>query len=507
MNEQMSVRLSAGRLKRPAKPRLMHFLSMASLVGSDEVGGCLLLRLESSLAVVSRSNWAVLDAAEANGGVRERRAQEGGLAGLAAGAGAARDAGGGGGDVRGVGGVQPKHVDLGVVPQRDHQDHAAIHRLAHLLEAALPREVVGVAEHVLLNTAEVIGDGILGVAQDRSHRVFDDLSVLQEDSLDLNQVAVVLAVVGDELGDDSDGLLGVDLELSALAVEVLLAHSVVVVVAAVFVADAVVALADQRVAACSSLTLDRTRVLTRVGRVGGRSAVCLPKVHLGAAAAVVADRRYGCVVPVPGIRGALDPLHVVGALGVAIAGSVLGARGVGRAHVALGVHLDKVEGAVQTACELTGIDGECELLVQELEHLVGVVVLHQVQPGAVVVRILSLGHELQVDRVPTGAHTIGGFIVGAFDAALAGAGLAIRAKALIPLVGVEVAVLAGDVGPSPVRVDGKTLFLVLASRIGIALLNGESGMHLGLHGSWLLRHNCRATDDSSEGDARTGSHG
>ena len=64
-----------------------------------------------------------------------------------------------------------------------------------------------------------------------------------------------------------------------------------------------------------------------MGRESLALAVGLPDVHLRAAAAEVAGAGVGVVVrrlPVPDVGLAVDPLHVVRALGVAVPGSVLG---------------------------------------------------------------------------------------------------------------------------------------------------------------------------------------
>ena len=70
-----------------------------------------------------------------------------------------------------------------------------------------------------------------------------------------------------------------------------------------------------------------------VGGVGGGPAVRFPDVHLGAAGSVLADAGVDVGVgrlPVLHVGLAVDPLDVVRALGVAVAGAVGGARAVGR---------------------------------------------------------------------------------------------------------------------------------------------------------------------------------
>ena len=116
------------------------------------------------------------------------------------------------------------------------------------------------------------------------------------------------------------------------------------------------------------------------------------------------------------IRGAtylaVDELDVVRALGVAVAGTVLGAGDVaweaGLATVS--VHLDEVEGAVETTGEVRHVDVEGELLVLQVEHLVGGVILgHEVDTRTDVLGVRTLRHELERERVPAGGDTVSAY--------------------------------------------------------------------------------------------------
>ena len=80
------------------------------------------------------------------------------------------------------------------------------------------------------------------------------------------------------------------------------------------------------VSAVLALALGLTGHRAGVGREGLALAVGLPDVHLRAAGAEVAGAGVGVVVgwlPVPDVGLSVDPLEVVGALSVAVAGSVL----------------------------------------------------------------------------------------------------------------------------------------------------------------------------------------
>ena len=64
-----------------------------------------------------------------------------------------------------------------------------------------------------------------------------------------------------------------------------------------------------------------------------------------------------------------------------------------RAEPAVGLHLDKVEGAVEAAGELGHVDVEGELLVLQLEHAVGAVVFEEVRAGTDVDGVRAVGDE------------------------------------------------------------------------------------------------------------------
>lgn len=187
-----------------------------------------------------RSDIAVLDVGELDGGVGglgldDGRVAGGGVAGAASGTGRGRGVG------SRVGAVEPVHACGVVIPDREGEDHALAEARAHLRKTALRREVGRVAESGLLLRAEGVGDGVGGVyARNVGHRVLDDHTVLDVDAADLAEGTGGRVVVGDELGDNGEGLRGIDSVASAE--ERLVAETVSVEVAAVLVTDTVVAL-------------------------------------------------------------------------------------------------------------------------------------------------------------------------------------------------------------------------------------------------------------------------
>jgi hypothetical protein len=190
---------------------------------------------------------------------------------------------------------------------------AASKRRSHGIQATKVGERRSIAECALLRLTERVGDGVSSDAGDGGLRVLKDLSVLDVEALDLAHARAG----ADELRDDSH--LGLGVESCARSVEVLNAHAVAVEVAAVLVANALVAIGA--VAAVDAGAGYETSALAGVGRVGGGNRVSLPNVHLGAAGAEFARAGVGVVGgrdPAVVVGLAVDPLDVVGALGVAV---------------------------------------------------------------------------------------------------------------------------------------------------------------------------------------------
>jgi len=79
-----------------------------------------------------------------------------------------------------------------VVPKTHDKDHSFIHSLAHLFETSLSLEIIIILEDSLGILTHLISDGIVLLAKVREDCVwvFNNLSVLDEDSLDLSKISV-----------------------------------------------------------------------------------------------------------------------------------------------------------------------------------------------------------------------------------------------------------------------------------------------------------------------------
>lgn len=241
-------------------------------------------------------------------------------------------------------GVQPLHETALVPPDAHGQDHTSGEGLAHAgggAEVHVSPGAGGLAELVV----EHIG---LGQAGKIDRVSLDDLPVLLVDALDGGELSIL---AGGELSDDGEGAAGVDLEGRAVAVGVGNVDAVRVPRAAVLVADALEG-------ALLTRALVERGLVARVGSdvVGAR--VGLPDVHLVAAGALALD-----------VALAVDEGGGV-ALGIAVAGAVVGAAGVELGLGSVGNHFRQVEGRVHAAGELGGVDVEGELVARQGEHLV-----------------------------------------------------------------------------------------------------------------------------------------
>lgn len=289
-----------------------------------------------------------------------------------------------------------------VIPQGHDEDVAASKGSSHTVQATEGLERGSVSENALLGIAELLGDGVASDAGDGRVAVLVDLAVLHVEALDFREGGAR----ADELSDDSHLLLGV--ELHAGAVEVLDAHAVAVEVAAVLVADAAIAVVT--VTAVGASAGYETSALARVGSVGSGDGVGLPDVHLSAAGTELAGStvRVGVRwVPALDVGGAVDPLDVVGALGVAVSSSVLcTSLVVALADATISSHFDEVQSSIQATGELRDINVKGELLADEVEHLVLGISLHEVSTRTDIGAVLSLGDELDAQSIVASGDTI-----------------------------------------------------------------------------------------------------
>mmetsp|Transcript_82800 Transcript_82800/g.257208 ORF Transcript_82800/g.257208 Transcript_82800/m.257208 type:complete len:233 (+) Transcript_82800:1010-1708(+) len=230
-------------------------------------------------------------------------------------------------------------------------------------------------------------------------------------------------------------------------------------------------------------------------REGGCIPVCLEDVHLRAAGPVLTHRTVrlhlprGALAldhaPVDGVALAVEELHATRALRVAVAGAVLGAGAVvTNAFTAVLLHLDEVQGGIDSAGDGGDVDVHREFLVLQLEDLVCLVTVRQVDSrgnstawcnvlefhaaqnaldrrNTVVVRILP--HVCTLDHAVLRAD-------GRIRAELGHPGIALQAVFVAPHA----------VGPPPGLVHRDAGLLLGAAGLFRAVLNGHRRMDFSL---------------------------
>lgn len=98
-------------------------------------------------------------------------------------------------------GVEPEHVRGVVTPERHDEHHAVGQGIAHLLSSTLEVVVLVVTEQGLLGDAEFVGDGVvLAQRREGSERVLVRDAVLNVDTADLDESAIISVVSSDESG-------------------------------------------------------------------------------------------------------------------------------------------------------------------------------------------------------------------------------------------------------------------------------------------------------------------
>lgn len=153
---------------------------------------------------------------------------------------------------------------------------------------------------------------------------------------------------------------------------------------------------------------------------------------------------------------AANELQISGALGIAVAGTVLCTSLVGRvlARASVLVHSDEVESSIQTALDCGQVDIEGELVVHQSEHLVLAGTVHQVETGANVGTIIVLREELETQRITARGGAICLGVLGSLKGALVGT-IGRRGARGSPLVAIiAVGGPRSGMKPTPVSIDG-----------------------------------------------------
>lgn len=281
------------------------------------------------------------------------------------------------GAVDGEGGVEPEHVGVMVIPDGHDKDHGLREGLAHLGHAALAVEaVVGVFEGSSASLAPLLSDRVSDNTGNPRLRVRDNDAVLHVEALDLGESA---GRVLEELGHDGH-LLG-SIDRLANAVELLVAHAVRVEVATIGIAHTGIPVIAVGATAVVALAAGLVDFLARMGSIGSGHVVGLPNIHLGAARAITTGAAVGVIAaigcPSLDVGLAIDELDVLGALRIAVAGTVLGTSLVARVlgKTTIQVHGNEVKSAIETAANVGHIDVKGKLVAEKFEGYANMLVL------------------------------------------------------------------------------------------------------------------------------------
>ena len=146
------------------------------------------------------------------------------------------------------------------------------------------------------------------------------------------------------------------------------------------------------------------------------------------------------------------------------------------------------------------VDVKGELLVEEIEVLIGGIILHEVGPRTDVLAVGIVGDELEGECIAAGGDTIGTAVVGAVESAILHAGRRVGAESRVPGVsGVAVGVPRGGMDPAPVGIEDDLAVDSGTPTSLLACLPGESRVGLSRVRAHLL-----GRDDSEEGQGKKG---
>jgi hypothetical protein len=94
------------------------------------------------------------------------------------------------------------------------------------------------------------------------------------------------------------------------------------------------------------------------------------------------------------------------------------------AQATISVHGGEVQGAVQATWEVRDIDVKGEFVANEVESLIGLIILHKVDTRANV----CSSDKLEGKRITSGCDTVGSLIVSTVDRTVCSARLGVRAE-------------------------------------------------------------------------------
>jgi hypothetical protein len=93
-----------------------------------------------------------------------------------------------------------------VVPKRHHKDYSLLKGTLDVTHASLVKEIGAILGLSYPVGAEIITDGVVLLAIDGVHGMLNGLAILGVKLFDVCELAIVGAIISDELSSDSDWL-------------------------------------------------------------------------------------------------------------------------------------------------------------------------------------------------------------------------------------------------------------------------------------------------------------
>jgi len=125
-----------------------------------------------------------------------------------------------------------------IIPQRHHQNNTLLECLVNCVQASLLKVIGAVLGLRNPICTELVRDGVVLVAIDGVHGMMNGLAVLSVKLLDLLELSMVGAILGDELCGDLNRVARVDGEMRTRSPELLLTKTVWLDVTTVLVTHA-----------------------------------------------------------------------------------------------------------------------------------------------------------------------------------------------------------------------------------------------------------------------------
>jgi len=218
-------------------------------------------------------------------------------------------------------------------------------------------------------------------------RTVDDATILHIKAANLDQVTIISTISGQKLRHLCHRPACVHCKSRSPAIKQLVPHPERIDVTTIFITHAVVTFTLVIVTTLGAFTSQLAGL--SIHRAWMRSircchAVSFPNVHLSTASAKMADPHvvrfvFGIRFPIDDVGFTVNKFDVVRTLCIAIPSAIFGASlVVANTLPTLFIHLDKIHSTIHATLKVGYINVHGEFPVLKIEHLVSVVIFHQI---------------------------------------------------------------------------------------------------------------------------------